>query len=166
MGKKTPSKTEPAPRKGYRRNVAAVILNPQGQILIAARVDFPKSWQFPQGGVDKWEREDRAVLREVREELGLTSLRILRKSGGKFRYRFGKKTHFDTYIGQEQRFYLLAFSGNSSEIRLKQPGHKQEFCRWKWVAPTDFPYPLVFAPKQPIYRTVLAEFFPETAGAK
>lgn len=54
----------------------AVIVNPQGKILLTQRYD-PKNknvhlcWQVPGGGIEKGETPQAACLREAREETGL-----------------------------------------------------------------------------------------------
>lgn len=54
-----------------------------GQVLLtrrAAGISYANLWCFPGGGIDPGEDEERALLREWREEIG-TSVRILRKIG-------------------------------------------------------------------------------------
>ena len=53
----------------YRPNVAALIVNPVGNLLICERWTIPGAWQFPQGGVDSGESLEQALYREVREEV-------------------------------------------------------------------------------------------------
>ena len=54
----------------YRPNVAALMVNEREQLLICERFKVPGAWQFPQGGVDEGEEPDKALLREVEEEVG------------------------------------------------------------------------------------------------
>lgn len=52
--------------------VAAVIHNPQGEILCARRSEMmtlPGFWEFPGGKVEQDETPPRALVREIREEL-------------------------------------------------------------------------------------------------
>ena len=51
----TPARTQDpcGMKKRYRPNVAAILQRPNGLVLIAQRSDYPESWQFPQGGVDR-----------------------------------------------------------------------------------------------------------------
>ena len=55
----------------YRPNVAALMVNEKGRLLVCERLLNPGAWQFPQGGVDDGEDHDVAVLREVEEEIGM-----------------------------------------------------------------------------------------------
>ena len=53
----------------YRLNVAAILRNGAGKILIGERKDRSGAWQFPQGGVDEGETLAQALVRELREEI-------------------------------------------------------------------------------------------------
>ena len=57
-------------KEGYRPNVAMVVINSQKKVLICRRRNT-KTWQFPQGGIDKGEKVREAMYRELREETGL-----------------------------------------------------------------------------------------------
>ena len=57
----------------YRRNVAIILRRSDGCVLVCERADYPGSWQFPQGGIDKGETDAEALEREVREEVSLTT---------------------------------------------------------------------------------------------
>ena len=57
-------------KEGYRPNVAMVVINSQKKVLICRRRNT-KTWQFPQGGIDKGEDIKNAMYRELLEEVGL-----------------------------------------------------------------------------------------------
>jgi len=54
--------------------VAAVIINPQGEILLAQRPEGKRlagKWEFAGGKVEEGENPESAIIRELREELGI-----------------------------------------------------------------------------------------------
>lgn len=53
---------------------AAVLVNDQGAVLITERLahkDFPGTWEFPGGKIERGETPSYALMRELREELGI-----------------------------------------------------------------------------------------------
>ena len=67
---------------GYRRAVGIMLLNGQGEVFVARRIDMPTmaAWQMPQGGIDPGETPRQAALRELKEEIGTDKAEILGKS--------------------------------------------------------------------------------------
>lgn len=59
--------------------LAIIFQNDRQELLLVQRRDVPV-WVLPGGGIDKGETPEQAVLREVREETGLTAL-VKRKTG-------------------------------------------------------------------------------------
>lgn len=143
----------------YRPNVAAILRNDEGCILVAERINVAGAWQFPQGGVDQGEALDHAFYRELQEEIGVAPqlLRIIDKRHG-YRYAFPKgRLKYGIYGGQEQTYYLCEFLGKDSDIHLDL--HHQEFIRFKWIKPSEFDLNWVPRFKQAVYRAVMKDFF-------
>ena len=57
-------------KHGFRANVGIILLNDGGQVFCARRCGM-SAWQFPQGGIKRHETPERAMFRELREEIGL-----------------------------------------------------------------------------------------------
>src|ERR1700728_4353327 len=84
------SKKSDQPDVKYRLNVAAILRNGAGKILIGERQDRPGAWQFPQGGVDDGETLEQALKRELMEEISLKPGHYkLVGSKGPYYYLFG-----------------------------------------------------------------------------
>jgi putative (di)nucleoside polyphosphate hydrolase len=124
----------------YRKNVAMIIFNKEGKVLFAKRnqekIDY--KWQFPQGGVDKGETTDVAVLREMFEETGIKNANIVFKDNVWRAYKFpiekkilSKKDHeyYKHVHGQIQKWFLIEFYGDDSEINIPN----EELVEYKWV---------------------------------
>ncbi len=143
----------------YRPNIAAILQDPQGRILVAERIGIRDAWQFPQGGQDEGEEPISALHREVREELGLPPDRYqpVRCRTG-YRYEFPpehrRKGFWD---GQEQTYFLCRFHGSDRDIDLDQP--LPEFSAYQWIQPVDFQLSWLPAFKRPVYRQVFEDFF-------
>jgi putative (di)nucleoside polyphosphate hydrolase len=146
-------------KRKYRPNVAAIIRHPDGRVLICRRSDYPESWQFPQGGLDKGEDPAEALQREVAEEIALPpSAYEVAGFKGPYRYIFPNGPDRRGFDGQEQTYFLC---------RLKEgaDGHVQpgrgcgEFTEARWVAVDQFPYELVPRMKEEVYRQVMRDFF-------
>lgn len=146
------------PSLKYRPNVAAILQDTAGRILVGERCNVPGSWQFPQGGVDKGESNEEALVRELAEELSLApdDYRVVAKKGP-YRYLFGggrKKKGFD---GQEQTYFLARYTAASDRVDVctKHP----EFQAVRWISPAEFNLAWLPAFKREVYRAVLRDFF-------
>lgn len=53
------------------KSAGAVIKNKKGEILMIERNIFPPGWAAPAGHVDEGEKPEEAMIREVREEVGI-----------------------------------------------------------------------------------------------
>ncbi|MBO1359360.1 RNA pyrophosphohydrolase [Acetobacter sacchari] len=161
----------PAPKPDdlpYRRNVGGVVFNAAGQAFIARRTDMPGAgggpddgvWQCPQGGIDDHEEPETAILREMHEETGMSSLQILGVCEDWLSYDLPSKLIGKAlggrYRGQTQKWFALRFTGPESEIRLDLDAHI-EFDAWKWVEFSSLPL-LNVGFKKPVYERLVLEF--------
>lgn len=143
----------------YRPNVAALLVNQEGRLLIAERIRHRNAWQFPQGGVDPGEEIHEALFRELMEEIGVRPEHIeivLQKPG--YRYRFPRPMRrFGRNIGQEQTYFLCRFLGTDADINLKT--EHPEFRSFRWIAPHEFRLEWLPEFKHDVYRRVMQDFF-------
>ena len=114
---------------------------------------------MPQGGVDKNENFEDAAKRELFEETGIQSIRIIQQSKKEYVYDLPKnligKIWKGKYKGQRQYWFLIKFLGPDSEINIHQ--NKPEFSEWKWVDMKDLPE-LIVPFKKNLYLSVIDEF--------
>tara|TARA_B100001750_G_scaffold22536_1_gene15091 strand:+ start:178 stop:654 length:477 start_codon:yes stop_codon:yes gene_type:complete len=125
-----------------RTGVGIVLLNNQNNIFVGRRIDNPKnSWQMPQGGVDQNENFLQAAKRELEEETGIKSVKLIKELDGWFQYDLPKyllgKLWKGKYRGQKQKWFVMKFLGQQDEINVntKNP----EFLDWKWVELSKLP---------------------------
>ena len=66
----------------YRSNIAAFVMDSKNKFLFCHRNDvelWTKGFQVPQGGIEEGESLEEALSRELKEEIGLDSYKILGK---------------------------------------------------------------------------------------
>lgn len=145
--------------KAYRPNVAAILQNAEGLLLIGQRSDFPDSWQFPQGGIDDGETEEDAVRREILEEVALAPETYeIAGRRGPYRYDYPQGRDKRGFRGQEQTYFLCLVGGPATPA-IDLRGSCGEFLDVRWVPVRDFPVDLAPPMKQDVYREVLRDFF-------
>ncbi len=119
-----------------RNGVGMVVLNNENKVFVAKRIDNPKNfWQMPQGGVNQNENYYEAALRELKEETSIVSVELIKEIEKKLAYIL--PDHLVGIIwkgkfkGQKQKWFVLRFIGNESEINIKTK--HPEFLDWKWI---------------------------------
>jgi len=145
----------------YRLGVGAVLINADGLVLVAQRLDTPgDAWQMPQGGIDAGEDPRATVLRELAEEIGTANAEIIGETDGWLTYDLPKdirKTIWKgRYRGQKQKWFALRFLGDDDEIDLEAHKHP-EFSTWKWVAFDTVP-DLIVPFKRSLYQDIVGTF--------
>jgi 8-oxo-dGTP pyrophosphatase MutT (NUDIX family) len=151
---------EPAagPSGAYRRGVGIMLLNDQHEVLVGQRVDAQgDAWQMPQGGIDDDEEPRDAAFRELREEIGTDKARIIAESKAWLRYDLPpelRKRWSDRWQGQQQKWFVMRFQGNNSDIDIAT--EHPEFSAWKWVAIEHLP-DLIVSFKRRLYLDLLQE---------
>lgn len=151
---------------GYRPNVGIILCNDKGQVLWARRIG-QDAWQFPQGGIKEGETPEKALFRELQEEIGLgpQHVQILGCTRGWLRYRLPRRmVRHDSRpvcVGQKQKWFLLKLISDDSCINVSAT-NKPEFDGWSWVS-YWFPLGSVVAFKRDVYRRAMTELAPRIA---
>ncbi|EDY16840.1 NUDIX hydrolase [Chthoniobacter flavus Ellin428] len=142
----------------YKANVAAILRNARGRILVCERLGVDGAWQFPQGGIDDGETPEQALVREVWEEIGVSArdFKIIEKRGP-YRYLYGNGRIKRGWHGKEQSYFLCDYTGLDAEIHVDT--EHPEFQAFRWIAPVDFRLSWLPEMKRAVYRAVLADFF-------
>lgn len=153
-------------KKPYRRGMGIVLVNARGRVFVAQRIDTKElAWQMPQGGIDKGETPRAAALRELQEEIGTDKARIIAVTRGWLRYDLPAdlqaKVWKGKYRGQEQKWFLMRFTGADTDIDLAT--EHPEFSTWKWLPFTHLPRVIVGF-KRDIYRQVVTAFKDKVAA--
>ena len=149
---------------GYRPCVGVMLVNSEGKAFVGKRIDNREGdwWQMPQGGVDEGEELEKALLREVGEEVGARPehLEIVARLPEDLVYdlppELQGKLWGGRYRGQRQSWFLVRFTGADSDIDL-DAHHDPEFCEWRWVDPELLPE-LIVPFKREVYATIVEGF--------
>ena len=119
-----------------RSGVGIVVLNKDNKVFVAKRIDNQKNfWQMPQGGVEKDEKYLTAAYRELEEETSIKNINLIKELDGLISYELPKNLlgiiWKGKYRGQKQKWFVVRFLGQDSEINIKTKN--PEFCEWKWI---------------------------------
>jgi putative (di)nucleoside polyphosphate hydrolase len=155
----------------YRPCVGIMVLNRDGLVWTGHRIAEPDSefagttklWQMPQGGIDKGEDAYPAALRELYEETGMRSVRLLAEAPDWIKYDLPENllgvAFKGRYRGQTQKWFAVCFEGDEREIQINPPpgGHQAEFDQWAWKPMAELPN-LIVPFKRHTYVQVVAAF--------
>lgn len=153
----------------YRPCVGIMLLNGANDVFIGSRKNGPEqllnqySWQMPQGGIDEGEEPLECAKRELYEETNIKSVELLAEVPGWLSYDlppdFIGTAWKGKYRGQTQKWFVMRFTGDESEIDVQHPagGHKPEFVDWKWIKPEELP-DIIVPFKKETYENLVSYF--------
>lgn len=150
-------------RAGFRLNVGIILINASGRLFWGRRAGHD-AWQFPQGGLGPGESAERAMFRELKEEVGLDpqDVEVLASTKRWLKYRLPKQylRHgtVPLVIGQKQKWFLLKLLVSEQKIRLDL-SDAPEFDSWRWID-SGAPQQQVIFFKRQVYAQALKEFEP------
>ncbi len=149
-------------RLPYRPCVGVMLANAEGRVFVGQRIDQDiTAWQMPQGGIDPGESPRDAALRELWEETGVPTdlVTVEAETEGWIPYELPHdivpRIWKGRYKGQEQKWFLLRFHGQDSDVNIET--EHPEFSEWRWLDPAELIANIVPF-KRTVYERVMAEF--------
>ena len=96
---------------------------------------------MPQGGINKNENFLKAAKRELKEETGAKTIKVIKELNEWLTYELPKnllgKIWKGRYRGQKQKWFIMKFLGKDDEINVHTSN--PEFLDWKWIEPSELP---------------------------
>ena len=148
-----------------RKAVGIILIRKDGFVCTGKRKLGPgvrfgekKLWQMPQGGIDNGERPIEAAFRELEEETGSKSAKLLFESEDWLEYKLPNELIgkvLKGFRGQKQKWFLMEFNGSDEEFNLDN--HTPEFDEWCWRDLKTMPN-LVVDFKKPLYEKLVEIF--------
>ena len=142
-----------------RIGAGVVLLNSDNKVFVGKRIDNPVNfWQMPQGGVKINEDFFYAACRELKEETGIVSIKLIKEIDIFLTYELPKnllgKIWKGKYRGQKQKWFIMKFIGNEKEINIKPKN--AEFKDWKWIDVNQL-INVVVSFKLNVYKSIVKE---------
>jgi putative (di)nucleoside polyphosphate hydrolase len=142
-----------------RLGVGVVLLNSNNKVFVGKRIDNPANfWQMPQGGVDDNENLLYAANRELKEETGVKSTKLIKEIDNWLTYELPNnllgKIWKGKYRGQKQKWFIMRFVGDEEEININTKN--SEFKEWKWIDINQL-LNVVVRFKHDVYKTIVKE---------
>ncbi len=106
------------------RSAGGVVLNAGGQVLVVSQ--HGTSWSLPKGHMEEGEDALAAARREIYEESGVTSLRLVRDLGSYGRFKLGADGGEDR--SEFKTIFMFVFE--TEETELKPVDVENPEARW------------------------------------
>lgn len=142
----------------YRRGVGVILIDNIGLLYFFQRNDFDK-WQGVEGGLENGYTALETAYKEIQEEIGINKdkLEYITETDNFYKYKYFNNEIKHGCIGQEKKFFLFRFLGNTTDFNYSSTSAKPEFKDYKLISYKEA-INLVPEFKTDIYRKVFKDF--------
>lgn len=146
----------------YRESTLGVVINEEGKFLVVNKLSYQAGtqWSFPGGGVDEEETPEKALIRELEEELSSNKFEIVSRSKSPYHYEWSDKVIEKTFLkkgkyfkGQQLTQFFVKFTGSPDDIK-----NGDGIREIKWVSREELKSHLVFPKQWENAEKVIREF--------
>jgi 8-oxo-dGTP pyrophosphatase MutT (NUDIX family) len=130
-----------------------------GEIRILILQHEGGKWMLPKGTIEAGETPEAVAVREVREETGLSQVRIV-KDLGEERYSFFWRTE-DAFYDKTVHYFLLEFLGGEEPVPQREEG----FVAVEWVTLEDAMTRIKYKETREIVRRARDALAPSAASS-
>ena len=120
--------------RGICRNAVRAVIIEHGNILLVYS-EKNDEYKFPGGGINENETPEEALIREVKEEVGVNINKINRKIGTVIEYSEAKEKNVD-YFKMISDYFLVEIENKFYEQNLDQYEKELRFIP-KWISITN-----------------------------
>lgn len=128
----------------YIEAAGGVVYNEHQQMLLIFRRGY---WDLPKGKIDEGENAETAALREVEEETGVNSLKIINPIGSTYHTYF----MYNTYVIKKTHWYCMAATNSNTLV----PQMEEDIEMAKWINKEELPD--ILKQTYPNIKTILAK---------
>lgn len=139
----------------YQRKVRVIIASERGEFLLIQPHGYEAdAWTLVGGGVEPGESEEQAIVREIREEIGITELTGLEASSIRHRFVFSdsaKRCELN-HDGQAATVFFATTTPGASVVI------QEEIQAYRWSSLGAAELLLKVAPQKGLFNEVISEF--------
>lgn len=149
--------------KRYRKKVRAIIVNSKSEFLLIRPHGYKEdTWTFVGGGVEEGENVLEAVLREIREEIGVDQTQSIEQSTIDHRFEFSdaiKSKRGLDYDGQAATIFFVKID-HSMKISLQN----DEIAAFTWARLSEVRHLVKVESQYLLFEKVLSELSGSSAA--
>lgn len=119
----------------FRKEVTAYIVNENKEFIVVFSALANRFCKTPAGGVEENEPSEKAILREIKEELNI-NIEIIAKSKIKYKWEHAKERIIERNLkfrGSTGEVFLAKINPPNQKIKIQE----EEISGYKWIKKED-----------------------------